>query len=1001
MDALINRRFAVPILFVLAIVGGAFSFSGAIIQYLPVDKGAFLSIKLQIGDEDPLLADKNFTSPFMQRVYLLTKPDYTEARTDRNSINIKARYKSKAAAEDAGLFLKDEAARISRISGLRVHSFSFDASQEERGYNKDFIVHITVKEREHLPDVFEQVRFLAGNIRGLDEVSLTGAPQINQVFTLNAGSALQLDSIASMVASIRNALRPLQVTFENGQKLYFKTTAHQNPAQFENTLVKVGGSVVPLYQLGSFSTELQFQEEILVDGLPALTLSASVGNGGRVYETAKLLSSELEHLMAASSLVQSVVWERNAAKLLQSDLENMQRQLFYALVAILLISLLLYRSLRVIAVLCGSILITYASTLLVFNLAGFRIDLLTFLVLAMTIGIMMDNVIVSLEQTSQTGKGSALLLRVLLACNLTTVLAFVPLWFAFPKYKGQIQQIILAAGTILFLSVGVSIILVAWLRRHGFPVALPAPATKTFAFWHFFITSRNRVRWLLVLTLLLVVGLPVQLFEIPFGMPGYEQYRLYVDLLGGIQIRLKYKLGDMYPEFKQNDWNYLQLTLHRPEREGPAAFDSVKPNLYKQLLKAGSNHSFSVLNTRSGQMNFRVAYDPLLDSLSGWLSLSEITAYVATLGNSKGKVSFLQGKFPFSNAFHQNRGSPIIELKGHDPIQLAYFARKAADLVDAMGISETPASIGEASEVYFPDDRVYLKTNPLHEKKRGINLDSTLLATAASFNSDHLLRDFKLQKWILRISGDRNPLRIEKAALVSPSENYLLATDSVKFVDLGAIQQKNHLYSIEIYADVWNLEQIFSIIASLKSRLELPGGYTAGLPEFYMPSEKILLADVLQSVAIVVILVFCINAVALNDWKTGISTAIITFLSILIFGAYLVYANQRIQPAHIVGLLLVLGLVVNGVFLHHKAFLYDFSTETDIFARWSMSFTHTGRPILISTLTTVGGLVPFMFGNKESFWFEFARTVVFCLPLGTLSTFLIIGLFENHRNLDK
>ena len=103
----------------------------------------------------------------------------------------------------------------------------------------------------------------------------------------------------------------------------------------------------------------------------------------------------------------------------------------------------------------------------------------------------------------------------------------------------------------------------------------------------------------------------------------------------------------------------------------------------------------------------------------------------------------------------------------------------------------------------------------------------------------------------------------------------------------------------------------------------------------------------------------------------------------------------------IAGTLLSIGVVVNNaiLLLHHRQTIMEQGIRG--LRSWFYIYRGKFRTILITTLTTIGGLAPLIIWASNEFWSTLATVVIWGLSFSTVSLFLLMGIWERPEGLIK
>jgi len=225
---------------------------------------------------------------------------------------------------------------------------------------------------------------------------------------------------------------------------------------------------------------------------------------------------------------------------------------------------------------------------------------------------------------------------------------------------------------------------------------------------------------------------------------------------------------------------------------------------------------------------------------------------------------------------------------------------------------------------------------------------------------------------------------------------------------VGVIKRSGLQRAIEVWADfkpgVQNKAEVKAAIAGRIGGLSMPAGYEVGTGEGWQVQQES--TDFLvQAFLIALFLIFAVLIVQFNSFVDPFIIMISVFLSM--GGVFLGYALTGMEFVIImsgIGCIALAGVAVNNCIV-----LVDY---TNLLIRqggpWREAVVQAGkirlRPVLLTAITTVLGLVPMALGvsfdvhsftvqvgsEQSEFWKAFAWAMIFGLSFATVSTLVIV-----------
>ena len=338
-----------------------------------------------------------------------------------------------------------------------------------------------------------------------------------------------------------------------------------------------------------------------------------------------------------------------------------------------------------------------------------------------------------------------------------------------------------------------------------------------------------------------------------------------------------------------------------------------------------------------------------------------------------------------------------IEIYGYDFQTTDRVAREIqTKMREAGGSSQVLLSRDEYTPEYQVDfDREKLAVNGLNSTTAAAYLTAAMNGSTQSY---------------YREDGDEYDIRVRYAPEFRTSlediENILIYNNmgkGVRIRDLGtvietetppAIQRKNRERLITVsclVAEGYALSDVVEIAEGVLADTEIPSELLVRIGGSYEKQQE-MFADLIMLLAMIIILVYIVMA---SQFESFMSPFVIMFSVPFAFVGVLmglVFTGTPLGAMGMVGILILMGIVVkNGIVLIDYTILMrergHSIAEASVIAAKSRL-----RPILMTTLTTVLGMVPMAIGTGEGaeMWRSLGMVVAWGLSISTLVTLVII-----------
>ena len=338
-----------------------------------------------------------------------------------------------------------------------------------------------------------------------------------------------------------------------------------------------------------------------------------------------------------------------------------------------------------------------------------------------------------------------------------------------------------------------------------------------------------------------------------------------------------------------------------------------------------------------------------------------------------------------------------IEIYGYDFQTTDRVAREIqSKMLEAGGSAQVLLSRDEYTPEYQVDfDREKLAVNGLNSTTAAAYLTAAMNGSTQSY---------------YREDGDEYDIRVRYApefrTSIEDIENIIIYNNmgkGVRIKDLGkvietetppAIQRKNRERLITVscmVADDYALSDVVEIAEGVLADTDIPSELLVRIGGSYEKQQE-MFADLIMLLIMIIILVYIVMA---SQFESFMSPFVIMFSVPFAFVGVLmglVVTGTPLGAMGMIGILILMGIVVkNGIVLIDYTILMrergHSIAEASVIAAQSRL-----RPILMTTLTTVLGMVPMAIGTGEGaeMWRSLGMVVAWGLSISTLVTLVII-----------
>ncbi|WP_372871372.1 efflux RND transporter permease subunit [Shewanella sp.] len=913
----------------------------------------------------------------------------------------------------------------------------------------------------------EELKRQLEGLPGVAAVRLSGGLEQEVQILLNQERLAQLDLNAEQIRS-RIAAENLNVSagkVVQGDKEYLVRTLNQFNSLEELGQVVVyknGQSLVRLFEVATIIDGHKERSDITrIGDRESIELAIYKEGDSNTVTVAKKLKQDIERINGKEPLAKmEIIYDQS--EFIESAVSEVTTS---ALIGSVLAMLVIYLFLRdIIPTLIISISIPF-SVIATFNMmyfADISLNIMSLGGIALAVGLLVDNAIVVLENIDRYRKlglgrmdaaikGTKEVSGAIFASTLTTLAVFVPLVFVDGIAGALFSDQALTVTFALLASLLVALTSIPMLAsREGFKALPPLldnapkakPQGKLGKLKHYSATVFSfpfvlLFKWLpaMLLTLVLMLtrllswlaGLLMRPLSTLFNL-GYRAVEaIYHPLLAGaLKARvltlivalgvtasaglLLPRLGmELIPNMDQGEF-YVEVLLppgtevSETDRVLQYLALSIKdmPEVKHAYSQAGSGGLMTSDVSRGGENWGRLQV--VLQDHGAFEAVSD------TLRRQIQRVPELEAKVKFPELFSFR--TPLeIELRGYE---LGLLKQSADTLVRALDESDRFTDINTSLRDGQPELAIHFDTNRL----AALGLDAPTVANriaqrvGGTVASKYSLRDRKIDILVRAEEEERDQVSDIASMIINPDAATPIPLSAVAEVTLelgpSAInrisQQRVAIVSANLaYGD---LAEAVTEARSILANQQLPASVQA---EFGGQNEE--MEHSFQSLKIALILaVFLVYLVMASQFESFLHPLLILFavpmaVSGSVFGLYL--TGTHVSVVVFIGLIMLAGIVVNNAIVLIDRINQLRGEGMDKLEAITDAAQSRLRPIMMTTLTTVLGLLPMAMGlgDGSEVRAPMAITVIFGLALSTLLTLVLIpvlyALFDRKAFVPK
>lgn len=779
-----------------------------------------------------------------------------------------------------------------------------------------------------------------------------------------------------------------------------------------------------------------------INGSPSLSMSFMKESGADAIGLAETIRERMSRINESLPASMHLQLERDATEELRKQFGDLQYQAMISLLVVFLVLLFFIRRFRAPFVILGSILFSLLLSVSIMYFIGYTLNIITLAGLTVALGMIIDNAVVVFEELNPklpAERGSRVVhvkkhlprtLVPVLGSTFTTVGIFVPLFFAMEELQLFLVPLAVALSLTLISSVFIALSWIPYSLIWLVPTKKNRDQSKESAngkgffgyirrpvLWLFH--WRHRLRWLFYAGLIIIIGIPLFAIEEPdwesdTSWPEFTQ--IYFDnrneidpIIGGLPYRF---FNDTYfgsPWGGRERQQRINITIRTPQGTPLEEINKMALNFEKIVQPYAEAFSFyqTQITESSGTayMQFYIK-DEYNFRVEPYIFYYEAQYLAARTGNSAISVSGLGDSY--YNSFGSSSMGQRITLTGYSYDELLDLAK---DLRRRLQRNRRVQSVDISAGGYGARDDLYQYYMALNDEElalRGLSRRDVLEAISLDINPTNTFSRVDINGMQMYLIGrNANRQRFPEALM---DEKRIGTQDSVTFAlhevaTLGReksqsiIERENQAYRRTVSVDFlgpYRLAQNY--IKGVIEEMPVPVGSEIqyGRSGFNFGNDE-QTRNLLFMLALTILSVWMIVSALLESWIDPLVVILAVPMALVGVMMGTLWHDLAFDQGAIAGTLLCVGVVVNNsiLLMHEK----QHQREVGIYGlrSWLYVYRNKMRAVLITTLTTIGGLLPMIIFGESEFWSQLATITVWGLSTSTLLLLLLMGIWEKQR----
>jgi HAE1 family hydrophobic/amphiphilic exporter-1 len=867
-----------------------------------------------------------------------------------------------------------------------------------------------------------EIQYRIERIPGVAAVDIRGGlrREIHVDLVLEKIKSLDL-SVAEVVSAIRaeNMNLPVGPVNEGNYELLLRTEGEfQNINQIRNLVVAVRQGI-PVYVKDVAQVDDSYEEVrniVRVDGRPGIRLAIRKQSGANTVEVSDRVKEELDRINRELAGIH-IFPISDSARFIRSAISNVRQSAIFGAILAIVILFIFLRNTASTMIIAVSIPVSVIATFALMYYYGFTLNTLSFGGLALGVGMLVDNAIVVLENIfrhRESGKdpkeaaltGTREVATAISASTLTTIAVFVPLVFLTGMTGIMFKQLSYVVTFALICSLLMALTIIPVLCSKYLRVR-PISEAKHPLLNHITVAGQRllegldnnyqqAIHWALdhrktvVATALLVIVGTMALVP-----------------LIGVELMPESDEGEVRVNLELPTGSRIEVTDQIARRIEDIIASSVPEAEHLLSEIGGGGWDASSTHTAGIRINLKDKKD------RGRSSQEIATVLRQKIPPMPGVLirTRSSGGMMFRGMGGGDGDRLSIEVRGYDLDDGAELARRVQEVMESIpGVTDAQVSRREG----MPELLVQVDRDKASLLGLSVAQLANTLRTAVGGTRASMFREGGEEYEILvRLQAqDRNNLKqIDQLPVWAPVGKTLPVSSIIKTQRVEgpvSIERRDQERVVTVSANIAGRD-MGSIAADAAQRLE----NVEPPKDFYiffggeLEEQQKAFNSLVFSLILAVILVYAVMAAQFESFRdpliilfsipfAGIGTALVLFLT-----------NTTFNMQAFIGLIMLAGIVVNNAIvlvdytnLMRREYGHSLREAIELAGRRRL------RPILMTTLTTVLGLLPMALGIGEGAEVQspMARVVIGGLSTSTLITLIFIPVLYylvEHRSEKK
>ncbi len=1018
----INRPILTSMVFLVIITLGIISFTRLSVDLMPEITYPTISVSTSYGNVGPQEMEELVTRPIEESLAAVQGVEEITSSSSEGRSSVRVAFTWGKNLEEASNDIRD---RIDRVLGRlpedieRPSIRKFDLSAFPiliMGIASDL-------NPLDLRQIIEnQVKYRLERVPGVAAVSIYGG--LNREIHINLQSA-KLRSLGISTNTILSVIRqenrnvPAGLFDRGNYEVLIRTQGEfQSLDEIKNTVIAVRqGSPIRIADIAIVEDSWEeIRNLIRINGRPGIRISINKQSGSNTVQVAREVLAEVDRINADIPQL-TILPSIDTSKYIKQSINNVGRSAMIGGILAILILFLFLRNLSSTAIIATAIPISVIATFGLMYFGGFTLNIMTFGALALGIGMLVDSAIVVLENVYRHREegmdamkssliGATEVSAAITASTLTTLVVFFPVLFIRGMSGVMFKQMAYVVSFSLLCALVVALTLIPMLTSRFLKYTPPqhqkgenwlhriyATSETTFKqiettygrFLDWALHHRKMV-WISALTLFLFSILMVRFIGVEL-MPQADE--------GEVRINLEMAVGTRLELVDE-----AARTVEKIVRKQVPEMKDMLTRVGGAGFRSRGGHTAEIRVTLIPQDKRKRSSEEVANILRK--SLADLPGVTIRTRAGQGLFLLSMGSSSGDNL--------SVEVRGYDLDTAQRLAIQVDQAIQQVrGITDTRISRQEGSpEQIIRVDRQKAADLGLSVSDIGDALETAVGGTYASYYRE----SGKEYRILVRLSEqDRNDLSelLDLTVVNNRGEQVVLrnVVSSVPKEGPVSIERKDQERIITITANFTGraMGSVFSDVRRAVRMIPVPKDFVIQFGREYEEQQQAF-RELMFGLILALFLIYMVMAGQFESFKDPFVVLFSIPMALIGVVLTMILTGTIFSMQAFIGCIMLAGIVVNNAIL-----LVDYTNQLRRNENLPMqeairiAGSRRLRPILMTTLTTVLGLLPLSFGLGEGGEAQapLARVVIGGLLSSTLITLILIpvvySIFEERHKI--